>query len=405
MKRTILTAVAWLATLITFSGKCQSIGQLSKDLEAASSDSARSDIWYAISTRYWNGNSDSVLSTAARAFTAARNVNYEKGMAQASVSEGVGFELKEEYPEALQCYLQALRICETLKMDKLKESIYVDLGNVYAQLKDYARSTGYYLSALRITEGDPNGKNKAILLIDLAETYKETGAYDSALAYNNRAWDIARSTQDSPVMSTILLNIGDNYNRRQQPENALVYLRKSGELASAIHDEQVYTWSRLTVAESLLLQHKYGEAVENAWVALTRARQSSFSEVVEKCYSVLYRSYRQWGKFEQALQYRNLEVAWNDSLNSLEKEKKFRTLQAEYELEKKQHDIDVLNKDNLLQQKELAGARQRNIIIAACALFFGMSAIFLYRSNKQKESLYKLLQAQSKRKITFEDPD
>jgi hypothetical protein len=199
-------------------------------------------------------------------------------------------------------------------------------------------------------------------------------------------------------MATILLNIGDDYNGKGQPDQAMVYLRRCSLMARSIHDESDYVWSIMTMAESLLLQHKYAGAVEKARFALESAQRSSFSEVIEKCYTILYKTYRQWGNFEQALNYRNLEVAWRDSVASVEKEKKIRNLQTEYELEKKQHDIDVLNKDNLLKQQQLAGERQIRIIFAACALFFGMSAIFLYRSNKEKEKLNRLLQVQNSRK-------
>jgi hypothetical protein len=84
------------------------------------------------------------------------------------------------------------------------------------------------------------------------------------------------------------------------------------------------------------------------------------------------------------LNYRNLQVSWEDSLTSIEKEKQIRKLQAEYQLEKK--------------QRELASERQQRVIFAGCALFFAICAFFLFRSNKEKERLNRLLQIQNKRR-------
>jgi len=388
-----------------YPGRAQSIQQLQARLDTSRTDSGRSIIYYTISMRYWNKNVDSVLVMADKGLESARKGQYDNGIALNLLSKGTGYTLKEEYPEALNCLLQALRISERLKGNELTGNLYTDIGIVYADMGDHAKSMEYYLSALRIAEKHGDQHETAILLTNIAETYKDEGAYDSALAYNYRALPIMMKLHDSVVVAAILLNIGDDYNKKGQSQEALRYFSECSVLAKNIHDEVDFTWAGISTAEALLKQRKYIPSIQEANVALGNARRYAFAQIVPECYSVLYSDYRGLRNFEQALEYRNLEVAWKDSVNTLEKEKKIRNLQSGYDLEKKQHQIDMLKKDSQLQQQELAGQRKTHIMFAASALFFGMWAFFLFKSNKEKERLNRQLRMQNREMLRQEDMD
>lgn len=394
MKNPLFILSLLVSTFFYFPSHAQNIQKLLAKLDTTGPDSARSDIYYAISLCYWNRNADSILYTAGKALETAQKGGYEKGMALALLSQGVALDLKEEYPGALDCYLRALRISERLKLEQLTENIYDNIGNVYSDMNNYSQSTQYYLASLKITQKYNDRHETGILFVNLAETYKKTGAYDSALTYNARAMAIMTDLHDSGVMATILLNTGDDYNKMGQPEKALHYFYECSSLAGKIHDDADMVWASMSIAEALLLEKKYTLSIRQAQGALDSARRFSFAQIIEETYSVLYNDYKDLGNFRQSLEYRNLEIAWKDSLNTTEKEKKIRNLQTDYELERQQHQIDMLRKDNLLQQQEITGERQRHTMFAAGALFFGMWAIFLYKSNKEKERLNRLLQTQ-----------
>src|SRR5258708_23090513 len=99
------------------------------------------------------------------------------------------------------------------------------------------------------------------------------------------------------------------------------------------------------------------------------------------------------GDFEKALEARNEEIALNDSLYNLEKDKELKRLQSDYDLERQQHQIDLLNKDKLIQQSEITRGRIMRYLFIGLAFLFGLWAFFLFRSNSQKPRLNKLLKA------------
>ncbi len=222
---------------------------------------------------------------------------------------------------------------------------------------DYNKSKKYYLAALQIAKKNADGRQTTELLINLAESFKETGAYDSAISYNNIALPIETALKDSVGVAVVLLNIGDDYNKKNQPEKALDYFRKCMALAARIHDEEDMAWVNLSMAQAWLREDKAALSLPYAATALKTARRISFTEIIKESYSVLYSDYRRLGNFAKALDYRNLEIALKDSIYTIDKDKKIKNLESGYELQKKQHEIDVFSAGT--ETYSGAGHRQR----------------------------------------------
>jgi tetratricopeptide (TPR) repeat protein len=403
MKIFILIPVLLLATSFIGRAQFQTIENLFKKLDSESTDTGKALLYYSISSFYWDKNADSVMLMSDKAMELAGKIQYQKGIALALLGKGVGYNMKEEFPEALNCDLQALRISEKSGMVALTGNLYANIANVYSGMGNYAKAKEYLLASFSIAKKRGDRYQTALLLINLSEAFKHVGLYDSAIAYNKMALPIMESFRDSGMIAAILLNTGEDYNKKGQPERALAYFHKCMALAESIHDEGDVAWAHLDIAQAYLQEGLYSKSIPLAMTALAKARQSSFTEIIRACYPVLYSDYRNLGNFEKALDYRNLEIALKDSIYTLEKDKKIKNLESGYELEKKQHQIDLLNKDRLLQQQAIAGGRQRHIMFAASALFFGMWAFFLFTSNQEKERLNRQLSAQNREIQQYND--
>ena len=395
MKYLTLMMTLMLAPFFMYGVQSQSIAPLFKKLASASSDSAKVRLCYSISRLYWDKNADSVLLMSEKALALATRIHDEEGMALALLSKGVGYNYKDEDPESLNCYLQALRISEKTGNEGLTENLYNDIGIIYADMGNHHKARGYYLNALQIARKKGDRYETATLLINLAETFKNTGVYDSAIAYNKMALPIMEALKDSSTIAAILLNTGEDYDKKGSPERAMDYFRKCMVLSERIRDEENICWANIDIAQTYLQKNQCSLSIPYAMTALTKAKHSFFIQIVEKCYPVLYADYRHLKNFEKALDYRNLEIALKDSVYTIEKDTKIKALESGYELEKEQHQIDLLNKDKLIQQRDITGERQRHIMFAACALFFGMWAFFLFKSNEEKEKLNRQLKAQN----------
>ncbi len=109
-----------MASFLTCRAQSPSLATLFKRLDSAGPDSGKVLLYYSISRIYWNRNADSVLLMSEKAKALAEKIHYQEGIALADLSKGVAYDLKEDYPEALNCYLKALRISENLGEEGLE---------------------------------------------------------------------------------------------------------------------------------------------------------------------------------------------------------------------------------------------------------------------------------------------
>jgi len=359
-------------------------------LKTAQHDTDKVNIYYAISRYYWSKDPDSALLMGEQALITAQKAHYEAGMALAFLSKGVAYGSKAQYPEALQCDLQSLRISERLGMEGLTGNNYNNIGNVYSAMKDYPRALEYYGRSLQIAirdKQDTTHSGEASLLINMAEVFKESGKLDSAIDYNERARKIVVQANDSMNLSIVLLNMGDDYVRMQSPGKALSHLAQALHISEKLHDDEGIAWAYNSMGQAYQQLGQYKPGIEYAGKSLKLAENMRLPELIKGACHTMYMGYEGLHVPDKALYYRNREIALKDSLYTLEKERQLNIMHSDYELEKKQHQIDLLNKDKIIRENERAQDRVMHFLYIAMAVLLGLGCFFLYRSNAHKRRL------------------
>jgi signal transduction histidine kinase len=93
------------------------------------------------------------------------------------------------------------------------------------------------------------------------------------------------------------------------------------------------------------------------------------------------------GNYKQAFTHLKLYHFYKDSLQSEENKKKFAQLEIEYETEKKDQEIELLNKDNEIKSLQLSKQKAiRHGMIAGIILLF-ITALLLFRSFRLRKKL------------------
>jgi signal transduction histidine kinase len=376
------------------------IGHLFEKLGAARQDTDRAMLYCSIGKLYWNRNPDSAILMAQKAVEISQLNKFEKGIAFGLQVKGVAYTGKGKYPEALNCHLQALRISERLGLEDLVRGNFNDIGMLYTAMGEYAKALDYLERALEMTRKSTDKTLLSALLVNIAEVHRKRNQLDSAIVYNRQALQIAREQSDSLTMAITLLNIGDIYNKKSQPEKALGYLGTSLHISEKIRDEEGIAWSNSLIAETYYQSHQYEKSVGYAEKGLLQAKKLGINEITKLAYHTLYSDYKELGDYKKALEARDGEMTLNDSLYNLEKDKEIKRLQSDYDLERTQHQIDLLNKDKLIQQSQIAKERITHYLFVGLAFLLALWAFILVRSNSQKQRLNKLLRDQNKEIVT-----
>jgi signal transduction histidine kinase len=401
VKANILRHLLWLFLgLDALVGQAQSSGpdrllHLFNQLQSAKEDTDRVKIYYAISRYYWDKDPDSILLMGQKSLELAIAAHYEQGQALAWLTMGVGYGTKSMYPEALNCHLKALRLTEKLGLTGLMGNDYTNIAIIYSSMKDFPRALDYFRRSLLIARQFPDRRGWAVGLLNIGDVLTQEMQLDSAITYTEEALHIAENIPDSSLLPTCLSNLGDIYTKKHEPLKALPYFQRSLRISENMHDEDDVSDTHNSMADALYQLGQYKASIENARAALQTALTLHIGGTSKTAYHILYEDYLGLKDFQRALAFRNLEIDLNDSLYNLDKERQIKTLQSDYELEKKQHQVDVLKKDSLTQQRELEHSKIRLYLIIGGTILVIIWAFFLIRANRQINSVNRLLEARN----------
>lgn len=154
-----------------------------------------------------------------------------------------------------------------------------------------------------------------------------------------------------------------------------------------IGDTEGEAWTASILGKAYLTKNSPDSAIYFALPGLAAARETGTLEFMRDNYEVLAKAYAQKRDFTNAYHYQALFFNYRDSMLSAEVTNKSNLLQYNYDLEKKQAQIAVLN-----QQKKL----QRFFLIASLVVLVMIIilAVVLFRNNRQKHKANILLSNQ-----------
>jgi len=322
----------------------------------------------------------------------------------------------------LQYCDQAIKLAERLNIMFpnpyiLKGSCYLDSGDLASALEWFIKAANYYKE---------NGDNKGLArtYTYIAEAYNKQGNPDNEKYYLRNAIEIYKKEQDSVKLATVLHNLGyANYSMGQYDtalvlfsatsdifqklgyttqyaycvgNSGLAYSRLSEydkaeenllraiEILTKERDERAVTEYKIEYAS--ILRHK-GEiirAIDCATQALGSAIKNGLKEYERDASYALARLYEISGMYDSAYHYQSLYISANDSIKSNENIQKMADLRTEFEVAKKQSEVEILQKNKLFQRIVILGLAIILLLAIGIILVYYLS---LNRSRKLTAAL------------------
>ncbi len=141
-----------------------------------------------------------------------------------------------KYPEALNYYLQALKIAEETGNPIIVAGSIENIGLVYKKVKNYVKAKEYYSKSLSLNESAKNEIGIADTYLRLGTLYSELDRNDSAKYYQLKALEIYERLNNKIGLIKVTANIGAIYNDEKDFHSALPYYFKGLKMAEEIND-------------------------------------------------------------------------------------------------------------------------------------------------------------------------
>jgi len=423
--------------LIATSGIAQNpeIDSIRKWLGTAKDDTVKVNSLLALSKAYLSIDPLHAINYADSARSLSEKLHYLKGSAYAFKNIGNAGAMSGKFLEALDNWEKALDLFTAIGDKAGVANILSNEGAIYFNQSDDARALELYLKALKIAEATADTMRMATVLQNIGAVYSnKTSTLNKALEYYQRAYPFCLATGNKEAIGNVEVNIGEIYLDRGDDSLALAYfersldaIRGSGssympyplndvgkvyalrkDYANAIrYHEQAFeiaeksnntlymTQSLTGMADTYLEQGNLPKAIEYYRKSVVIAEKlSSVNYELKNACAGLALSYARSGDYVNAYRYESKLTELKDSLYNIDADKKLSGLQFNFDIQKKQSQIDLLTKDKALQDLDLKRQKvTKNALIAGLILVF-IIAFIIYRDYRTKIRTNKLLDSQ-----------
>ncbi len=341
---------------------------------------------YDLSLTIANKSPDYVLALvyANKALVLARDFDNDTLKAKAYEEIGASQRLLGNNPEAIEATLEALAIYNAMSDSLSMAAIHSELGANYLADRSYGLAVKEYQNALRLFKYGTNELRTALAYINLGEAYRLIQNLDSAIFNFGLALSMNDSLKNEVLEGYARGNLGMALRSKGQLYQAKAELTRANEILTKLGDPYSVSVYTADLAQISIAEGKPRLAEEQLLTAYNMAKREGLKEQIRDFSEMLVNFYEGRNDFEQALGYQKVYQIYQDSLVNKENVQEMERLQANYQIEKREDQIDLLEKLSASQQTF-------NLALGGGLLIFGILAAMLYQSNKQKREANAML--------------
>ena len=357
---------------------------------------------YRVTSRY---NEDLVLFDEIE--TKAKAAKIYSAYASSLNGKGIIYRRKAELSKALQCFQKAISIYDTIKDNKDYTNPLLNMALVYEEMKQQDKAKEIYRKLIFIQKRDHNIKGLCNALINMGSLFLDQENMDSALAYLSEAETLAKKNNMKKTLGSIYLNIGLALFVKNDVVVSEQYMLNSLAIRKEINDKSGEALVLSNLFDMYFKTKKYTQLEKYLKEAIAINSEIGDSLQLKDCYlkfSELYAIQKDYG---DAYKYRVLYEDLNNRLHSSETTRIISEMQTKYETEKKEKEIEHLDKENNKKELQLTKKQNQIIIVSGISLCVLVAFIALYfytNVQKQKQIILKqkelgLLKEQKQKEI------
>lgn len=374
-------------------------------------------------------SAEKALDYGSQALELSKELNYQKGTAQAYNDMGIVYIDQGKYSTAIEFFNESMLIRSNLKDSAGIASLYNKIGIVYqkqGKLKDALENQiealkiyealkqdlwiGYCLNNIAIVHQNLENLNKSMEFHlralgyrkKMGDVYGEAGSYGnianvyvkqkdttSAIEYYEKALVTFRKINNEEGISIMLSNLGNIYLARDQNTKALELLQESLDIRERLGDKKGIASSLIKIGEAYTNQSKFKQASKTLFRGLNIARDISVLEEEVAVYLVIAKMYALQYQLDSAFYYTNHYIKLKDSVYNMRLNQQIIDVQAKYETEKIERENELLESQVELTESKLRQRRTEIWLLIFVIISITGAAIFLLyrRRQKQKEAL------------------
>ena len=266
-----------------------------------------------------------------------------------------------------------------------------NFGRIFKELGQYDMAVKNFLRSDSMSRALNDIQSPFYTSWEMGNLYQRQGRRDLAYANLKQALELSRDLKIQVMQPNVLLDLAGYFTELNQFDVALQYYDSALGLFNAFKNRLGMAKVRLGYGRVNMRQGRFGEAKDYFKDALDEAMALNAKSLQIHAYEELSGIAEREGDFRKSLDYFKKYTGLRDSLFSRELIDQTFRYQLQFLVDTKDNEINALNQVNQLRTTELSRQHLlRNIIVMVFILTIVL-LYMVYRSNRKKQQLNKLL--------------
>lgn len=374
------------------------------------------------------GEKDSAIVNLNRALMIYKDLDDSLNIGIVFINLGEAYTNLNDTPNMVSSYIHALEIFKNLGNEENMAIVYLNLGSVYSNiLGEYKKAIEYGFKALEIYTKLGNEVKKTYCYLIIGSAHEYLGNLDKALEYYSKSFEICSRSGNKYLLANTENYMGEAYNKQQNIESALDSYSKSLKIYSELSDAEGiavaennigecyyklgefnkalshYTKSfnyfdkrgeKFQLSELLFnignVYHKrkdYNSAINSYNRSIIYAKETNALESLKDSYKAIANTYKAMLLPERALSYFENYMEVKDRLFKLENLAIISELEAKYESEQKEKEIELLKEQQKLSEENVNLQTNLNTSLIVVTLLLIAVVFIVIKKYRQKNIL------------------
>jgi adenylate cyclase len=258
--------------------------------------------------------------------------------------------LTGDYNKALNSFFKSVQAAVKAEFVPGEGAAYMSIADVYSTIGNTKNAELYYDKAIGILRKTNNKISLATVLLNAGDEYSKNLKFNLALNYFNEAGAIFKKEKYQIGIAYTLGNTGMVYAKQGKDDLAIKNITAA--ISILEKQEDYYGVSDYLSSMSDIYQERNDSktAVFYAQKSLDLAQKQGLKDQVRKSCLQLSELYQKSGNISESFVYYKKYIVYRDSINNLESVEKIADLRTDFEVSKKQGEVDLMYQEKRSQK-------------------------------------------------------
>lgn len=321
----------------------------------------------------------------------SKRIGDEKNTAHYLISLGNLYKQLEVLDKSMDYIMKSLSLSEKLNDQKLMASAYNDLAGIQKTLGNYQESLQYYIKAQQILIIIEDQSGVARVYNNIGNVYHKMDSLEISKKYYHKSIKEKQKLANESALIISIKNLGETCLKLNQLDSAQYYYQQALAISQKVKHQSKIAICLNALGELGILTKQYNTALLYLKEARIIASTYNLKKTLLENYKYSKSLFEKTRHYDQAFHFSELHSALNNELYNQDKAKGLNELRFKYETEKKDTEIEALNRISKL--------KNRNLILISIALvviiLLLIGLLFAYRQKRKAHSHIQLLMQES----------